>query len=219
MPLKPRPLDRDGGVVRDASLVIIASEDRYAVKQYFDRFRPRRVQFRVLETLDGRSSPEDVLDRLKDFEKEFDVGPDDEFWLCLDVDHWADAGHIHNLTRVQQECKANSYQIVLSKPCFELWLLLHFQAVPEDATHTCKSVNDELRRLNSGFHKTKVSSLIFTPDQVLEAIDRAKRLPGDFSAIPEELATQVHRILQRLLEKESIKLEPSPCDKLGKSSS
>lgn len=43
MPLKPRPLDRDNGVVRDASLVIIASEDRYAVKQYFSRFKPRRV--------------------------------------------------------------------------------------------------------------------------------------------------------------------------------
>ena len=30
MPLRRRPLDRDGGVVRDASLIVIASEDTYA---------------------------------------------------------------------------------------------------------------------------------------------------------------------------------------------
>lgn len=34
MPRKTRPLDRESGVVRDASLVIIASEDTYAVQQF-----------------------------------------------------------------------------------------------------------------------------------------------------------------------------------------
>jgi hypothetical protein len=33
MPKKTRPLERSRGVDRDASLVIIASEDQYAVKQ------------------------------------------------------------------------------------------------------------------------------------------------------------------------------------------
>jgi hypothetical protein len=50
MPRKRRTLDRDGGTVRDASLVIIASEDKYAVSQYFRMFRTRRVVFKVLET-------------------------------------------------------------------------------------------------------------------------------------------------------------------------
>ena len=35
MPRKKRPLDRDGGVLRDASLIVIASEDEYIVKDYF----------------------------------------------------------------------------------------------------------------------------------------------------------------------------------------
>lgn len=50
---KKRPLDRKVKVVRDASLVVIASEDRYAVRQYFDFFESTRMQLRVLETRDG----------------------------------------------------------------------------------------------------------------------------------------------------------------------
>jgi hypothetical protein len=53
---KKRPLDRKAKPVRDASLVVIASEDRYAVRQYFDFFESTRIQFRVLETLDGKSA-------------------------------------------------------------------------------------------------------------------------------------------------------------------
>ena len=36
MPLKKRPLDRDRGVLRDASLIVIASEDTYAMQAAFE---------------------------------------------------------------------------------------------------------------------------------------------------------------------------------------
>ena len=42
--------NRIGGVHRDATLIVIASEDRYAVKQYFELFKSTQIQFRVLET-------------------------------------------------------------------------------------------------------------------------------------------------------------------------
>ena len=61
---KKRPLDRSTDVVRDANLIVIASEDKYAVRQYFDFFRSTRIQFKVLETDDGKSAPEHVMARL-----------------------------------------------------------------------------------------------------------------------------------------------------------
>ena len=64
---KKRPLDREAKPVRDASLVVIASEDRYAVRQYFDFFESTRIQFRVLETRDGKSAPEYVLERISEY--------------------------------------------------------------------------------------------------------------------------------------------------------
>jgi hypothetical protein len=75
---KKRPLDRSANVVRDASLIVIASEDKYAVRQYFEFFRSTKIQFKVLETDDGKSAPEHVLARLVEYMKEYDIGEGDQ---------------------------------------------------------------------------------------------------------------------------------------------
>ena len=62
---KKRPLDRSSNPMRDARLIIIATEGRKTEEQYFRLFRSRRVQIIVLPTgKDNRSSPLDVLERL-----------------------------------------------------------------------------------------------------------------------------------------------------------
>lgn len=116
MPLKRRPLDRESGVVRDASLVVIASEDTYAVRQYLAKFHVTRVQFKVLPSEGGRSSPEAVLERLDGYRREYEISEGDEFWVCIDLDHWAEPGHIANLRRVQKEGSEKGYEIALSSP-------------------------------------------------------------------------------------------------------
>ena len=78
MPLKPRKLDRENGIVRDASLIVIASEDTHAVKQYFQRFHTTKVQVEILPTEDGRSSPQAVVQRLDDYKADRQLGPGDE---------------------------------------------------------------------------------------------------------------------------------------------
>ena len=105
MPRKKRPLDRDAGVLRDASLVVIASEDTYAVKDYFSRFKTRRLQFVVVPTEDGRSAPGAVIARLDEYKNREATEDNDQFWLCIDKDHWAESGHIANLVEVLQHCK------------------------------------------------------------------------------------------------------------------
>jgi hypothetical protein len=100
MPRRQRPLIRDTDTLRDASLIVIASEDTYAVERYFRRFRPRRVQFRFLPTEQGRSSPQAILDRLDAYRSEFQIGGDDELWYCGDTDHWITGNHLPNLHRV-----------------------------------------------------------------------------------------------------------------------
>ena len=74
---KKRPLDREAKHVRDANLVVIASEDRYAVRQYFDFFESTRIQFRVLETTDGKSAPEHILERINEYINDFEIGKGD----------------------------------------------------------------------------------------------------------------------------------------------
>jgi hypothetical protein len=97
---KKRPIQRSEERTRDATLVVIASEDQFAVKQYFDLFHSTRIQFHVLETEHGKSSPEHVMARLEKYLDEYSVGAGDQFWLVLDTDHWIEGSHLPNLVRV-----------------------------------------------------------------------------------------------------------------------
>lgn len=64
---KKRPIQRIENRTRDTALVMIASEDRFAVKQYFELFHSTRIQLHVLETDHGESSPEHMMARLEQY--------------------------------------------------------------------------------------------------------------------------------------------------------
>ncbi len=207
MPRKKRALDRDGGVVRDASLVIIASEDTHAVSQYFRRFRTRRVAFKVLETQDCHSSPRDVIARLDVYRAEEATVDGDQFWVCIDSDHWIQPNHIANLTEVLRECRQKNYGVAISNPCFELWLLLHFGPFETSETSCrCESVEKQLRLIVGQYRKGNITALPLTAETVQIAIDRALMLDSDSQVLPTRPATRVYKLLEVLLQRESIDL-------------
>lgn len=130
---KSRPLTRDTGSLRDDRLFIVACDDTYAPKQYFDFFRISRVQIHIVPTQDGISAAEHVLHRLLEFVHE----EDDELWMLLDTDHYASGTHLASLMSAIREARRQGVNVALSKPCFELWLLLH--CVDEAAVTTLAS--------------------------------------------------------------------------------
>jgi hypothetical protein len=130
---KKRPLDRGVAHLRDTRLVVIATEGRFTEAKYFSLFRDTRVQVRVLPTgEDNRSSPEQVLERLREYRDNYELGGDDELWLMVDVDRWGDA----KLRRVAKQAKDCRFGLAVSNPCFEVWLLFHHvdQIQETDAT-------------------------------------------------------------------------------------
>ena len=204
---KKRPLDRTANVVRDANLIVIASEDKYAVRQYFEFFRSTKIQFKVLETEDGKSAPEHVLDRLDEYRKEFDIGEGDEFWLVCDCDHWNKPGHIKNLIGVIQKCRQKEIRVALSNPCFELWLLLHFADFPATDKITCTEVEKQIRKTVGSYDKTKVYNLPMDGERVKSAVKRSVDNQPASSEIPDRPQTAVHRIIQDLLNRRIISID------------
>jgi hypothetical protein len=195
---KKRPLDRSTDVVRDASLIVIASEDKDAVRQYFEIFRSTRIQFKVLQTVDGKSAPEHVLARLSEYRDEYDFGEGDEFWLVCDCDHWTKPGHIKNLVRAIQECRQKGIDLALSNPCFELWLLLHFAHFPQDDALTCGEIEKMLRHAAGAYNKAKVYNLPIHLEAVKLAVKRSAANQPSKSEIPDRPQTAVHRIIEHL---------------------
>ncbi len=176
--------------------MVIASEDRYAVKQYFEFFQSTRVQFRVLETEDTRSAPGHVMDRLEQFMREYDFGDGDQFWLVCDTDHWIDANHIQNLREIVQRCRQKGIQVALSNPCFELWLLLHFAEFPEEPMERCSQITELLKKAAGAYDKKKVYSLPITLDHVTTAIERAKSGCDESNPIPTTPQTSVFQVIE-----------------------
>jgi hypothetical protein len=207
---KKRPLDRTAKPVRDASIVVIASEDSYAVRQYFDFFQSTRIQFRVLETRDGKSAPEYVLNRINEYVEEFEIVEGDMFWVVCDCDHWVEPNHIKNLTRVLQQCRQKAIQVALSNPCFDLWLLLHFADFPTEDVLTCNEVAGRLRTAAGGYDKTKVYNLQIDDEKVSSALRRASVKHPTLEDIPQRLQTAIHLIIQSLVAKRIISVRPTP---------
>ncbi len=91
---KPRPIRRDDKTLRDDRLFIIACDDTYAPKQYFEFFQIARIQVHVVQTEAGTSSARHVIERLLEFKHNCEE--DDELWMLLDTDHYIRKEHIRS---------------------------------------------------------------------------------------------------------------------------
>lgn len=204
---RKRPLDRNTEILRDTRLVVIASEDRYAVRQYFELFESRRIQFKFLETTDGKSAPEHVFERLEEYLDEFDIGPEDQLWFVSDTDHWVEPGHVANLVQVVRKCRDKAIRVAISNPCFELWLLMHFADLPSGDL-VCDQVCEAIKIAVGSYNKKKVYNLPINDASVALAIERSLANQSDAGEIPKPMETRVHQILEELVAAKII----SVCD-------
>lgn len=206
MPLRQRKLDRENGIVRDASLIVIASEDTHAVKQYFQRFHTTKVQVEILPTEDGRSSPVAVIQRLDEYAAKYQLSTTDELWACIDLDHWAGGGHLANLATVMALCRQKGYRLAISSPCFELWIYLHFSAAPTPPVHNCQEMTALLRDVVPSYSKKDGPRIALTLDQVKDAITRAASLPDATRLAQGVPATGMHALLASLEARQALRL-------------
>ena len=192
---KLRLLGRDNTPLRDDRRFVIACDDQYAPRQYFEFLKLSRVQVLVLPTVDGRCAAEDVLRRLDEYPSE----PRDERWLVLDVDHFAENEHLRKFSSTVRTAQQKGIRVALSKPCFELWLLLHHVGETEVSSHLrCGTVDQALRSALGAYNKRKLNRDDYPDESVANAIERAKRLDQGTSDIPASNTSRVYRILDAI---------------------
>lgn len=197
---KARPLSRDAGSLRDDRLFIVACDDTFAPKQYFDFFRIQRVQIHVIPTTDGTSASAHVLERLLQFEHD----PDDELWMLLDTDHCAQGSHLQGFTMALRDATQKGVNVALSKPCFELWLLLHH--LDEHSVGNLASAADvesKLRGVIGQYDKTRLKASHYPLEFVAQAHARAARLDATVAGgdIPAGNTSRVYRLLEAIVSK------------------
>lgn len=190
-----RPLDRST-TLRDARLVVIATEGEKTEKIYFSIFGSTKVKVQTIPCEDGKSSPEHTLARLEVFRRKYELDSDDELWLAIDKDRWTNKA----LAEVARRSKAAGFGLALSNPCFEIWLLLHYL---DDVGGILRSADAEvlLREKRGGYNKSKYDPADFF-GRLDDAIERAKILDiKPRERWPNQVGSRVYRIVESILER------------------
>jgi hypothetical protein len=188
------------GSLRDDRLFIVACDDKFAPKQYFDFFQLTRVQVHVVPTLDGSSAAQHVLNRLLNIDHDVD----DELWMLLDTDHYAQGTHLANFTADLAEAKRQGVNVALSKPSFELWLLLHHvEETALGALPAATDVEEMLRARLGQYNKTHLKREHYPLAAVRDACIRAERLDATVTGgdIPNGNTTRVYLLWKAIAAK------------------
>lgn len=208
-------LPRAPGKRRDARLVVVATEDTFAPRQYFRLFEHERLVVRVLPSEAGCSSPAHVVRRLIAFERDYQLKEDDQLWALLDTDHWIEPNHKKGLIETIGEARQRHYRIAMSNPCFDLWLLLHHEEVAMGTVFAgCDAVGTRIRSLLGEYSKTNLKAEHYPLAKVFAAVERARALEAglleDAAADhwPENTGTRVFLLMEEL--KSVGFLPPSP---------
>ena len=201
---KPRPLDRDKQTFRDDRLYIVACDDTYAPKQYFEVFKLSRLHIHVVPTQDGTSSAEHVLKRLLEYKHE----EGDECWMLLDTDHYAKREHLKSFTKVIKEAEEAEVRVALSKPCSEFWLLLHHltRGNPDLRTlSTAKDAENLLRKTLGSYNKRRLKPENFSLKKVPQAIIEGRALDQSVSGrdIPSANTSRVYQLWESIIKNAS----------------
>jgi len=182
---------------RDASRIVIACEGALTEPNYFKHFEAASPKLTV--TIAGKdtdnptlSAPKWVLARAEAHAEKVGLAEIDEVYLVMDVDH-----HKENVFRELYEiCKAKNWQLVLSNPCFEVWLYIHFKKKlpnirmkPQELKHILPTI------IEGGYQPEKI--LPYTKKALKNAASLEKNANYFF---PADNTTKVYMLVNRLIK-------------------
>ena len=185
--LKPRVTRR---------LCVISTEDsvrgafayfKYLAKVYEDRFIIKVSD--IIPSVDGKSSPEHVLNRLKPYgyDKFYDT-----CWVVSDVDNWGEA----KLNEVAGNCaKMDSVYTAISNNCFEIWLLYHKSGFSQQFLRSseCKQAGEMFLERSGGLEG------LISEGSTRIAIEKAKSMPSADDIWPQTQGSHIFKLLDYLL--------------------
>lgn len=180
--------------------IVIAMEGNITEPGYFNAVK-KKYQAPTLiilkrEKENTRSAPSNVLDQIKRYKKNNVVDANDEFWLVIDKDRWTDK----QLNTTSNECRSSKCQLALSNPCFEIWLILHFDDLSKDSGEIWSSAKAH-DKWNSVCKNKKISSYLKIVENIKCAVENSEKLDIEKEARwNNSLGTRVYKLAISILE-------------------
>lgn len=193
---------------RDGTCIVIATEGAVTEYNYFRQLdaesvlSEQRFQIEVLNTEDGKSSPNHVIKRLSEYKRKYNIKRDDELWMVIDKDRW----DIKMLAEVMKTCKQKGFGLCISNSCFEIWLLLHFEDMSQLSAEDTLAILENNKVNGKTIAKRKVIDLVGVKPKndftmffagLLQACENAKILEAKYGDdILTNLGSSVYKIFE-----------------------
>ena len=155
------------------------------------------------------SAPNYIFENINSFNKdELDLDfNEDRSFLLIDYDQ-----HLTNIEnhKIVDKCQEGSINLIICRPCFELWLLLHFEDISllEDEEQQRLLQNTKVKgkgfpinnRLFDACGSANKSNLDFVKyeNNVEKAVKNCIKLNGSDDTIPDTLSARVDKILKEV---------------------
>jgi hypothetical protein len=193
-------------LMRDYKLFAIACEGIKREPEYFNVFQyiSSRIKVDIIDNIVSdfdmqsnhpqKSAPKWVLDRAVKYIDKEGLLDEDELWFVMDIDRWS----LEQLREIATYCNQYpNWHIVLSNPCFEVWLYFHKKAdIKSSKSISCQDFKNEISQLEKGgYHSYK-----FIPN-LHDAIHNAKTQdssPDHF--MPALKETKVYQLGEALIK-------------------
>ena len=209
-PTPRRPFRRrDWGKGKYPERYVLATEGSKTEPDYFEMIQDKFGEefFFFFDFAKSRNirkpDPGNTLKYMKEELEKEKLKKGDEAWIIVDIDTWPK----EQFDRLRKWAKKNkNHHIAFSNPCFEVWLLLHFEKKKSPGTpDKCKSqLESYLPKCDKKNMKNKIE-LEHIHDAIERASLRCKGLsaPKVSSAPPRwpgvEGVTTVHLLMEKLL--------------------
>jgi len=185
-----------------------------AIKEKLSKYISALIKIEVIPKSAGASEPKDIVCNLDEFlhtEYDYKYEYDDELWVVWDREK-VQARKKHIL-EILPECKRKNYNIAMTNPLFEFWLLLHV----DDISNYDKEilfVNDwdtpsKNRRyidkvlsniLDKGYNKKNFNRDIVTKSNIDKALVQEKIFETEIEKIIDTLGSNIGDIVRNIFK-------------------
>lgn len=208
------PFARISETKEPKQVFLLACEGRHTERKYFLGLQENKAKLQILEYIEieifEKSNP-DMSNPLKIFEEliaKIESKGIEADEVCLIVDRDSESFKEWQYIKVVNGCKENNFNLYLSNPNFELWLLFHFiQEITLEQQDKFLSKNGEIaKELQKYLNKNNLSKaksfnkkILFEHyiDRIDNAIKVAKKYETDINKLKDNLGTNVYQLVEK----------------------
>jgi len=220
---------------------IIAVEGDKTEIDYFKGFNKFRKELGIrdgvnvlpLERNDTKSAPKHVFDLLNEFaQKNYEldqsgqslIDEDDELWMVIDRDRRNNS--VEQLKAVLADCNKANFNLAITNPAFELWLILHFIKFDGLKQNEIRSLYENSKRKDDGTYSKStfskammkklesaerskfdkgIDSFMLYKDKIRQAISEAELLENNVDILIADngvssLGTNIHALIEKFFK-------------------